>query len=260
MALNFKQTARKPKYRKQPRQDKAYKEWKGRHMPTRKLIGKNYVGSYGYVQANIERWLYSQVDRPIDKVFSDFVKEFKKSYRGDYSPSELFYDKVDRERRETVSHWGNKFYVSESGFLCRYSKYKNVPRETYKRRRQPNKFHKDHNVEVLKGIKIGTFEQGPKYIGKMWVRAKGVTKLLNTWLVRDLKLQGKRGYFSASNISKAEKYNLSLYTPAIVEGVGSSYMVDHYSSPILRGLPDIYQQWTYNFIVKLSDIKIWKKY
>lgn len=254
MTLNFKKTTRKLKYKKQPRYDKAYKEWKGRHMPTRKLIGEHYAGGYGYVQANLERWLYSQVDRPIDKVFSDFVKEFKKSYKGSYSPSEWFYTKVDKKKEEKVTHWGNKFYVSESGFLCRYSKYRKVPWKSYKKRIQPNKSHKDHNLEVLKGIKIGSFEQGPKYLGKMWVKAKGVTKLLNTWLVRDLKLQGRRNYFSAENISKTEKYNLSLYTPAVVEGVGNSYVFNHYSTPTLRGLPSIFQAWTYNFIVKLSDI------
>lgn len=256
MALNFKQTSRKSHGKKpQPRHSKEYKAYKGRHMPTRKLMVNMWRGDYyNYVRASIERWLYSQVDRPIDKVFSDFVKEVKKTYKGDQPPSELFYNHIDKEKetKKKSKRWGNRFYVSESGFLCRYSKYADIPFGLFNRRRLPVKAHKDHNQEVLKEFKIGVNDYGPRYVGKLWATAKGVTKILNVWVVAQCKLDGKKGMFGLSSLTRKERENLAQYVTCTVAGFGPIYRRNG-SAPKYPWEFDL--ETTYRFVVKLSDIQ-----
>lgn len=253
MALDFKQTSKKSHGKKsQPRHDKAYKAYKGRHLPVRKLMGSHYIGDwYSYVRAPIERWLYSQVDRPIDKVFSDFVKEVKKTYKGEQPPHELFYNHVDKEKDATTWHH-NKFYVSSSGFLCRYSKYndKKLPYTTFNRRRKPVKAHVDFNKEVLKDIKMGMTEYGPKYLGKVWAKGKGVTKIVNVWIISRDKWEGYTGLLRNNETSASTKEYLKQFTPVSVEGYGCEWMtkVPMYSPDYLTGM-------AYKFIAKLSDLQ-----
>ena len=100
MALDFKQTSKRPTYKPKSRHTKAFKEFQGRHMPTRKLIGFKYTGDYNiYYQAHVERWLHKQVGRSMDKVYSDFIKEFRKSYKGSESPKDILKWYIDEEKK-----------------------------------------------------------------------------------------------------------------------------------------------------------------
>lgn len=250
MALDFKQTTKKPCWKPKSRGTKWFKNIEGNHVP-RKLLHYKSVGSYAWIRCNINRWLHKQLDRPIDDVFSDFVKEFKKSFRGANTPEEIFYQYVDKEKNNRKEHmyWWPWFYVSRGGFLCEYRG--KVSCDVYNKRRRAPQAHVDFNIKVLKSLKMGEDEAGPKYVGKLWVRAKGITKVLNTWLVREIKLNNGKGLFGRNKLSEAEKYNLSLYTIANVEGIGSKYDIDQHPHNCMV----FFNPFVYRFIVKLSDLK-----
>lgn len=246
MALDFKQTSKRPTYRPKSRHTRAFNEFQGRHMPTRKLIGSMYTGDYNLSYwANVKRWLYKQVGRPMDKVYSDFIKEFRKSYKGSMSPKDILEWYIDEEK---MNHrvYGPRFYKSPSGILCRYKEVINST--TYNRRREASQSHIDFNKGVLKDIKIGENETGPKYMGKLWVTAKGFTKILNVWLVLEGKWQRDPLYVSVYGLSKKERSYLEDFTIASVAGYGMTYKVptpwDFYDNSCV-----------YRFIVKLSDLK-----
>ena len=254
MALDFKQTSHNHKIGKkqQARNTKGFDNFKGKHLPTRKLFRYQYIGDeHIYVKANMHKWLLSQLNRPIDKVFSDFVKEYKRSYKGPVSPSEFFYSCVDKFKDFSQKWWKlNKFYVSSSGFLCKYSKYHpvNISYNAKYNRRQDPKTHIAYNKAALKDFEIKTNEFGPKYVGKLWAEVKGITKILNVWVVYEDKWTGKPSIFCRVNVKKEERLYLQDFTVAHIAGFGSSYSIskDYY------GIPETVK---YLFIVKLSDIK-----
>lgn len=250
MALDFKQQSKNPFNRKYPRNRKRFKEYKGEHLSNAKLLKGSCIGDlYSYPRVNMNRWLSKQVDRPIDKVFSDFVKEFKKTYRGDYSPEKFFYQQVDKEK-EIDPYWsyGRKYYVSESGILCRYSKYskRNLTPRVFKERRKVPKSHIDYNKRAMNEIKLENWELGPKYLGKLWATAKGYTKIMNVWIVSTDKLRGKS---LLRDIPKKQRLYLEQFTPANVAGFGISYVKWVYKES-LGQIPI-----SYTFIVKLSDLQ-----
>ena len=248
MALDFKQTTKKPHWKPKSRGTKWFRNIEGNHMPTRKLLHHKWVGSDAWIRCNSNRWLHKQLDRPVDDVFSDFVKEFKKSFKGANTPEEIFYQYVDKEKNNNNKKkymYGPWFYVSKGGFLCEYRD--KVSCDVYNKRRRAPQAHVDFNTKVLKDFKIGANDYGPRYIGKLWAKAKGFTKIMSVWLVRESKLTGKGGI---RNVSKAERSNLESFTTAIVEGYGSVYKVKQ---------PIYMYSWeetvTYRFIVKLSDLR-----
>lgn len=251
MALDFKQTTKKPYWKPKSRGTKWFKNIEGNHMPTRKLLHYKCVGSYAEIRCNFNRWLHKQLDRPIDDVFSDFVKEFKKSFRGANTPEEIFYQYVDKEKeknnRRKYRYWP-WFYVSKGGFLCEYRG--KVSFDVYNKRRRAPQAHVDFNTEVLKDFEIETNDYGPRYIGKLWAKAKGFTKIMSVWLVRESKLTGKSEFGGIHNVSRAERSNLESFTTVTVEGYGSVYKVKQ---------PMYMYSWeetlNYRFIVKLSDLK-----
>ena len=250
MALDFKQTTKKPHWKPKSRGTKWFKNIEGNHMPTRKLLHDKWVGSDAWIRCNLNRWLHKQLDRPIDDVFSDFVKEFKKSFRGAKTPEEIFYQCVDKEKNNRKKlYWWPRFYVSKGGFLCEYRG--RVSRDVYNKRRRAPQAHVDFNTEVLKDFKIGANDYGPRYIGKLWAKAKGFTKIMSVWLVRESKLTGKSEFGGIHNVSRAERSNLESFTTATIEGYGSVYKVKQ---------PMYMYSWeetvNYRFIVKLSDLKI----
>lgn len=244
MALDFKQTTKKPHWKPKFRGTKWFKNLEGNHIPTRKLLHYKWVGSDAWIRCNVNRWLHKQLDRPIDDVFSDFVKEFKKSFRGVDTPEKIFYQHVDKEKHD-IKMYGPWFYVSKGRFLCEYRD--KVSRDVYIKRRRTPQAHVDFNTEVLKDFKIEVNDYGPRYIGKLWAKAKGFTKIMSVWLVSENKLTGKSG-FGGIHISKAEMSNLESFTTAIVEGYGSVYKV---KQPMYSWKETL----NYRFIVKLSDLK-----
>ena len=249
MALDFKQTTKKPHWKPKSRGTKWFKNIAGNHIPTRKLLHYKWVGSYAWIRCNVNRWLHKQLDRPIDDVFSDFVKEFKKSFRGANTPKEIFYQYVDKEKNNRKKYnYGPWFYISKGGFLCEYRG--KVSCDVYNRRRRAPQAHVDFNTEVLKDFKIEANDYGPRYIGKLWAKAKGFTKIMSVWLVRENKLTGKSEFGGIHNVSKAERSNLELFTTATVEGYGSVYKVK-VEQPMYSWEETV----NYRFIVKLSDLK-----
>lgn len=247
MALDFKQTTKKPHWKPKSRGTEWFKNIEGNHMPTRKLLHHKWVGSYAWIRCNFNRWLHKQLDRPIDDVFSDFVKEFKKSFRGTNTPEEIFYQYVDKEKnnRKKYMYWP-WFYVSKGGFLCEYRG--KVSCDVYNKRRRAPQAHVDFNTEVLKDFKIEANDYGPRYIGKLWAKARGFTKVMSVWLVRENKLTGKSEFGGIHNVSKAERSNLESFTTATIEGYGSVYKV---KQPMYSWEETV----NYRFIVKLSDLK-----
>ena len=248
MALDFKQTSKRSHGKKgQPRHTKEYKKYDGRHIPTRKLLNRKYVGDwYNYPRVSMEAWLTRQLDRPINDVFSDFVKEFKKTYKGSQSPDEFFYNYVDKMKVSRSRYHGSTFYVSDSGFLCRYSKYHRPP--CIYNRRQEVKAHIEYNKQILKRLEVKG--RGPKYLGKVWVTGKGVTKIVNVWLISQAKLEGLSN--SLEGLSKSMKNYLQDFTPVSVAGYG-----DHWTTRVPFGIGIIsdFFSVTYRFIAKLSDLK-----
>lgn len=251
MALDFKQTSKRSHGKKgQPRHTKEYKEYDGRHMPTRKLLGSKYIGDwYNYPRVNMKAWLTRQLDRPINDVFSDFVKEFKKTYRGSQSPDEFFYCYVDRMKESGSRYW-TTFYVSDSGFLCRYSKYHRPSWKIYNKRRQEVKAHVEYNKQILKKLEVKG--EGPKYLGKVWVTGKGVTKIVNVWLIFQAKLEGHTSSLKVADLSKSMKNYLQDFTPVSVAGYGDSWTTQ---APVFSTISDFLYNVTYKFIAKLSDLK-----
>lgn len=247
MALDFKQISRKRHgKRAQPRHTKEYKEYDGRHMPTRKLLNRKYEGSYNYPKVNMEAWLARQLDRPINDVFSDFVKEFKKTYRGSRSPDEFFYNYVDRVKGDGNRYWP-AFYVSDSGFLCKYSKYNRAPWKAYMRK-QEVKAHVEYNKQVLKELEIKG--GGPKYLGKVWATGKGITKIVNVWLISQAKLEGHSTIFEVANLSRSMRDYLQDFTPVSVAGYGASW-----TAQVPISTYGFLHPVSYKFIAKLSDLK-----
>lgn len=106
----------------------------------------------------------------------------------------------------------------------------------------------DFNTEVLKDFKIEANDYGPRYIGKLWAKAKGFTKIMSVWLVRENKLTGKSEFGGIPNVSRAERSNLESFTTATIEGYGSVYKVK-------QSMYSWEETVNYRFIVKLSDLK-----
>ena len=204
--------------------------------------------NYAYVKFNLAKWLNKYVGQPVDKVYSKFVKEYNKSEHRYGSPKELFYLHIDREKGENTRYYGlSKFFVSSDGTLCKYPN-----RTTYKnkwRRKQPPKSHVEFNENVLKDLKIDPNNYGPIYLGKLWATAKGMTKVMNVWLIRTEKLTGRNE--RGGVLSKAERANLEEFTTASVAGYGTLFGVKAPSYATYKEIVYIYY-----FIVKLSDLKI----
>lgn len=252
MALELRLRAKKNAWKHiKPARNGVQKEFKYRHcsMRTWARMGQGSRGlacSYAYVKFNLTKWLNKYVGQPVDKVYSKFVEEYNKSEHRYGSPKELFYRYIDREKGENTRYycW---FFVSSDGTLCKYSN-----RTTYKnkwRRKQPPKSHVEFNENVLKDLKIDPNNYGPIYLGKLWATAKGITKVMNVWLVRTEKLTGRNEWGGVHNVSKAERTNLEEFTTANVAGYGTLFKV---KAPLCA----TYEEIIYNFIVKLSDLKI----
>jgi hypothetical protein len=109
----------------------------------------------------------------------------------------------------------------------------------------------DFNTKVLKDFKIEANDYGPRYIGKLWAKAKGFTKIMSVWLVRESKLTGKSEFCGTHNVSRAERSNLESFTTATIEGYGSVYKVK-----VKQPMYSWEETVNYRFIVKLSDLKI----
>lgn len=254
MALELRLRAKKNTWKHiKPARNGVQKEFKYRHcsMRTWARMGQGSRGldcNYAYVKFNLVKWLNKYVGQPVDKVYSKFVEEYNKSEHRYGSPKELFYLHIDRKKGENTRYYGlSKFFVSSDGTLCKYPN-----RTTYKnkwRRKQPPKSHVEFNENVLKDLKIDQNNYGPIYLGKLWATAKGMTKVMNVWLVRESKLTGKSEFGGIHNVSKAERSNLESFTTAIVEGYGSVYKVK-------QSMYSWVETVNYRFIVKLSDLKI----
>jgi hypothetical protein len=107
----------------------------------------------------------------------------------------------------------------------------------------------DFNTEVLKDFKIEANDYGPRYIGKLWAKAKGFTKIMSVWLVRESKLT-RPEFGGIRNVSRAERSNLESFTTVTVEGYGSVYKIK-----VEHPMYGWEETLNYRFIVKLSDLK-----
>lgn len=96
----------KSKYNKYLRNSKKQKDLDCSHLPMRFARGWKYYRPKTYHA--IDRWLTSQVGRPIDKVFSKFCKEYK--WNNCYSPMKEFRKHIVYDRKECTKY--KRLYVS----------------------------------------------------------------------------------------------------------------------------------------------------
>lgn len=82
MSVDYRLHRKNNRVNKYLRNSKKQKDLDCSHLPMRFARGWKYCHPKTYHA--IDRWLTSQVGRPIDKVFSEFCKEYKWNNR--YSP------------------------------------------------------------------------------------------------------------------------------------------------------------------------------
>ena len=107
MSVDYRLHRKNNRVNKYLRNSKKQKDLDCSHLPMRFARGWKYCRSKTYHV--IDRWLTSQVGRPIDKVFSEFCKEYKRnsSY---YSPMQEFRKHIVYDRKECTKY--KRLYVS----------------------------------------------------------------------------------------------------------------------------------------------------
>ena len=125
-----------------PRGAKVLKNYEGTHLPMGKPFG--WWKGYTVTAEKMKRFLLSNVGRPVDKVYSEFLKRCDKNI---FDPEHTFYKYI--ERKEDIPYWGG-FYVTNG--ILNYKKRKKpakyVPNPTYKEFNAKNMPPKDDLISL----------------------------------------------------------------------------------------------------------------
>lgn len=114
---------------------KKFKNFEGNHLPNSRKVGWSHIT---YTSGKMFRYLISNVGRPIDKVFSEFLERCESSM---FNAKDYFFSYIEK-KEEVSSYWGG-FYVT-NGIL------------NYKKRRRQKKTYQpltsDYNKEKFKEV------------------------------------------------------------------------------------------------------------
>ena len=232
---------------------KRLKNFEGTHYNTYKLV-KTYYAPYKYPKANMEGWLHSKVGKPIDKVYSEFLKQWRDTYNGRMSPREYFDTFVSKSKEEALSYRCNhEFYVSNG--ILNQLKHKRDWRRPWRSKkdwgRKQLAYNKVHFPELT------TTDNGPVFLGKFWVKALSRKIFTNVWLVSVSKFQEAKGMVRKVTIPSEQKSFLEDFVKATVAGINEYRAVIPDTLwqliPGVIPMPPKYKD--YYYTVKLSDIK-----
>ena len=228
---------------------KKFKNFEGTHSSSRRLV-KDYYVSGAWVRANMRKWLHTKVGKPVDMVYSEFLKDWKESYKGSYSPREYFDSYVYHSKEELCKysyyHRYGEFYISNGILNEAKPRPWQHPSKTEWGRKQIA-YNKAHFPKL-------TFDKdGPVFLGKFWVvtwYAPHHKAFVNVWLISYTKFGLDDGWMpDKKDLSRKEKSFLEDFVRVSVAGV---YEYTH-KEP--RFLDASYLDKHYCYIARLSDIQ-----
>lgn len=192
----------------------------------------------------VEKFLMSRLGRPVDKIFSEFVKEAKK-HNLKRPIKDLFFNTLRR-----YDNYGYGFYISNGilNFRKRHLEEK-IPKKFLKY----NKQKYIHAKRVIENWLI----KGPMSIGRMWVKVRGNYMLLPVSVIIADKWEAKDRTCRIDQYNYEDLQQLNEYVECDVLGYGT-VTVDKlsYTSPFSFGgcslVPIVH-------IVRLWDIENYKK-
>lgn len=210
---------------------------------------KHYVEKGFTDYRGIQRFLKARIGKPVNDVFSEFVKEVKKHTRRG-SIEEIFYSFFHNENIN--ERWGQGFYLDEG--IIRYKKREPIkPMESAK---QAEYNRGTISKDVLKEVNSEWINfRGPKLLGKLWVSVKGNVMLLPVYIVDTYKFDNR--YMENPDVfrfytRKSLEY-LQGFTLCYIVGIGSMYSFQRIHSPYSDTTQHFY------YIVNISDVERYKK-
>lgn len=210
---------------------------------------KHYVEKGFTDYREIQRFLKARIGKPVNDVFSEFVKEMKKHTRRG-SIEEIFYSFFHNENIN--ERWWQGFYLDEG--IIRYKKREPIkPMESAK---QAEYNRGTISKDVLKEVNSEWINfRGPKLLGKLWVSVKGNVMLLPVYIVDTYKFDNR--YMENPDVfrfytRKSLEY-LQGFTLCYIVGIGSMYSFQRIHSPYSDTTQHFY------YIVNISDVERYKK-
>lgn len=142
-----------------PRGAKVLKNYEGTHLPMRKLFG--WEEGYMVTAEKMKRFLLSNVGRPVDKVYSEFLKRCDKTIT---NPKETFFEWI--KKKDELDYWGG-FYITNG--ILNYKKKRKTIKRKFISYESLNKEILPHKEEILKACRKAKEAQGPVLLGRFYV-------------------------------------------------------------------------------------------
>lgn len=165
---------------------KKFKRFEGNRLAMSKSNGWSHLA---WTTGNMRRFLLSNVGRPIDKVFSEYLERCEPSM---YDAKERFFSYI--EKKENISHYGG-FYVT-NGILNykKRKKYKSSSTEPNPEHVAYNKRNMPSNKEIMNLCMKAKSTKDIVFLGKFYVKKpRGKVRLAGVYL-----LSSQVGYHAAS--------------------------------------------------------------
>lgn len=229
------------------------------HLPMR--VHSNKGGDWGttmpypsYISyKKVNKFLMKRIGKPVDKVFSEFLKEAKK-YSYNENLENLFYRFLDYEEDKMKYGKANGFYVSNGilNFKNDYSKKDKEPKNLIK---YNNENWDESAFDKFKSLS----DTGPTLVGKFWTKIKGQYMLLPVYVIFSDKWDNGKGYsnFLYPRRKMPRLEYLKEFTKCGVLGKGYCYYFYEYLDKTLGG--NISRGYYFYYIVRVSDIENYKK-
>lgn len=145
---------------KYPRGKKVLKNFEGTHIS----MGMFYYKELIYHKGDLKRFLISNAGRPVDKVFSEYLKRCDSSI---YDAKKYFYEYIDEKDKINPEYGG--FYVSNG--ILNYVKRRNVKKEpNWESTTLKNKNAMPPEYKLLKILNEAKALNEPIYLGKFYIR------------------------------------------------------------------------------------------